>query len=71
MIQGKTMQDQDKNWLVLDGNGAVLECFSGQTQAIDFAHRLQKQDGSILVIDLERCAVQLIQKHASYYEIAS
>ncbi|CAN5202939.1 hypothetical protein BH10CYA1_BH10CYA1_49260 [soil metagenome] len=51
-------------WVVSDDTGTIIARFGTQTKAIDFANREQKLQQSIVLIDITRCAVQLIARIA-------
>jgi hypothetical protein len=57
-------------WVVRGSAGEVVKRFNTQTQAIDFANRAQKAEKIIVLIDVHRTEIQLIQ-HAVREEIAS
>ncbi len=48
-------------WVVRDSNGEVVKRFNTQIQAIDFANRAQKIQKIIVLIDLQRTEIQLIE----------
>ncbi|HEY9677788.1 MAG TPA: DUF2188 domain-containing protein [Drouetiella sp.] len=58
---------QINRWVVRDNEGTIIERFNTQTQAIDFANRLQKKQRGIVLIDVNACALQLIN-HAAFAE---
>ena len=50
-------------WVVSDNTGAIIARFGTQTKAIDFANREQKLQQAIVLIDITRCAIQLIPRN--------
>ncbi len=50
-------------WVVTDNTANIIERFSTQIKAIDFANREQKLHQTIVLIDITRCAIQLIARN--------
>lgn len=57
-------------WVVKDSSGEVVQRFNTQSKAIDYANRLRKIENVIVLIDLQRTEIQLLQ-HAVREELAS
>lgn len=58
-------------WVVQGADGTVLRRFHGQTQAIDFAQSIQRKQKAILLIDVHKAVIQLINGRDKTLEIAS
>lgn len=58
------------SWAVQSADGTVIRRFHGQTQAIDFAQSLQRKQKAILLIDVHKKVIQLINGREDAIEMA-